>query len=174
MFQDMPGWAPLGPGHAHRFFEKGALKFVILDLLKDRPAHGYELIRAMEERSQGFYTPSAGSIYPTLQLLEDMGLVTAAESNGKKVYTLTDAGRAYLKEHGDIVTRLKAFARHRGPVAGRADWRETFEELRGLGLLFRRRFQELDSEQVARIRQVVSRAVREIEDIIESRPKTTQ
>ena len=55
-------------------FEKGDLKYVILDLLKDEPSHGYEVIRKLEERSRGFYSPSPGSVYPTLQLLEDMEL----------------------------------------------------------------------------------------------------
>jgi DNA-binding PadR family transcriptional regulator len=60
-----------GHGHGHaRFFEKGDLKYVILDLLKDKPRHGYEIIRALEDRFHGF-TPSAGSVYPTLQLLDD-------------------------------------------------------------------------------------------------------
>ena len=68
-----------------RLFEKGDLKYVILDLLKDKPSHGYEIIRALEERFHGFYSPSAGSIYPTLQLLEDMGHVKSSEADGKKV-----------------------------------------------------------------------------------------
>jgi DNA-binding PadR family transcriptional regulator len=58
--------------------------------------HGYEMMKALEERSGGFYTPSAGTIYPTLQLLEDRGLVTAQEVEGKKVYSITDAGREEL------------------------------------------------------------------------------
>ena len=56
-----------------RFFERGDLKYVILDLLTDKPRHGYEIIRELEDRFHGFYTPSAGKVYPTLQLLEDMG-----------------------------------------------------------------------------------------------------
>jgi DNA-binding PadR family transcriptional regulator len=60
--------------------------------------HGYEMMKALEERSNGFYIPSAGTIYPTLQMLEDRGLVTSAEADGKKVYSITDAGRAQLNE----------------------------------------------------------------------------
>ena len=60
--------------------------------------HGYEMMKALEEKSGGFYVPSAGSIYPTLQMLEDRGLVTVAEAEGKKVYSITDAGKAFLAE----------------------------------------------------------------------------
>ena len=79
--------------HAH-LFERGHLKYVILDLLKDKPAHGYEIIKALEERFHGFYSPSAGSVYPTLQLLEDMGYVKSSDQDGKKVYTITAEGNA--------------------------------------------------------------------------------
>ena len=86
-----------GPGF--RFFERGGIKFAILEHLKDKPRHGYDIMREMEERSGGFYTPSPGAIYPTLQALEDQDLVTSATEDGKKVYTITEAGLAYLEEH---------------------------------------------------------------------------
>jgi DNA-binding PadR family transcriptional regulator len=74
------------------------MKFVLLELVQERPMHGYEMIKALEEKTGGFYSPSPGSIYPTLQMLEDGGLVTSAEVEGKKVYTITDAGKAALSE----------------------------------------------------------------------------
>jgi DNA-binding PadR family transcriptional regulator len=81
-------------------FEQGDLKLVILRLLDEKPRHGYDIIKELEERSGGRYTPSAGAIYPTLTMLEDLGLrVTTPEEGGKKVYQITDAGRAYLAEH---------------------------------------------------------------------------
>src|SRR5262249_3333218 len=86
-------------GEGRRFFGRGEVKFALLNLLQERPMHGYEMMKALEERSGGFYTPSAGSIYPTLQMLEDRGLVTVQEIEGKKVYTITDAGRALIDEH---------------------------------------------------------------------------
>jgi DNA-binding PadR family transcriptional regulator len=81
-----------------RFFGRGDVKFALLDLLQERPMHGYEMMKALEERSGGFYAPSAGSIYPTLQMLEDRELVTVQEVEGKKVYKITDTGRAFLAE----------------------------------------------------------------------------
>ena len=68
-------------------------------MLKDRPRHGYDIIREMEERSGGFYSPSPGAVYPTLQALEDQDLVTSTTEEGKKVYAITDAGLAFLEEH---------------------------------------------------------------------------
>ncbi len=65
-------------------FERGDIKYVILDLLRERPSYGYEIIRALEERFGGLYTPSAGTVYPTLQMLEEMGYVTSSQSEGEK------------------------------------------------------------------------------------------
>ncbi len=83
---------------SERMFGKGDLKYVFLDLLAERPRHGYDLIRALEERFSGRYTASPGTVYPILQLLEDMGHVTGAECDGRKVYTVTPAGEAFLAE----------------------------------------------------------------------------
>ena len=77
---------------------RGEVRSAVLALLAERPMHGYQIIREIEERSSGSWKPSAGSVYPTLQLLEDEGLVTSEEQDGKRVYTITDAGRAELEE----------------------------------------------------------------------------
>jgi len=94
-----PGMGPgMRPGFP-RMFGHGHLKYILLDLLQERPKHGYEMIKELEDRSSGFYTPSAGAIYPTLQLLEDRGWVTGQTVESKKVYAITDAGREALKEY---------------------------------------------------------------------------
>jgi hypothetical protein len=72
---------------------RGEVRSAVLALLAERPMHGYQIIREIEERSGGSWKPSAGSVYPTLQLLADEGLIRAEESNGRKIYSLTDAGR---------------------------------------------------------------------------------
>jgi DNA-binding PadR family transcriptional regulator len=82
-----------GRGRGRHRVRRGDVRSAILALLDDRPMHGYEMIQELEERTGGRWTPSAGSIYPTLQLLEDEGLVTAEEVEGRKVYSLTDAGQ---------------------------------------------------------------------------------
>jgi len=86
-------------GRGRRFFGRGDLKFALLELLIERPMHGYEMMKALQERSGGMYTASPGSVYPTLQMLEDRDFVTVSEADGKKVYTITDAGRAFLAEN---------------------------------------------------------------------------
>ncbi len=94
-----PGFGPGRGGPGGRMFGRGDLKYALLDLLRERPKHGYEMIKELEDRSGGFYTPSAGAVYPTLQLLEDRGWVTVETRDGKKVYQLTDAGKTALAEH---------------------------------------------------------------------------
>src|SRR3954449_4004469 len=83
-------------------FAKGQFKYIVLRLLAEHPSHGYELIRTLEERLDGRYTPSPGVLYPTLQMLEDLGYVQAQEREGRKVYTVTDAGHRYLAEHRTV------------------------------------------------------------------------
>jgi DNA-binding PadR family transcriptional regulator len=72
---------------------RGNVRFAILAVLQDKPMHGYQVIQELESRTDGRWRPSAGSVYPTLQLLEDEGLVTSADVDGRRTYTLTDAGR---------------------------------------------------------------------------------
>lgn len=83
-----------------RMFEQGDLKLVVLRLLEEKPRHGYEIIKALEERSGGLYSPSPGAVYPTLQLLEELGFARAVdEGGGRKIYEITDDGRRHLAEH---------------------------------------------------------------------------
>jgi DNA-binding PadR family transcriptional regulator len=105
------GWAAAfnlgGRGHRRsQMFESGEVKFVILRLLKEKPRHGYEIIKALGEKMGGYYTPSAGTVYPTLQLLEDEGYVRADDSDGKKVYHVTPEGERYLEEHRDFLDEV--------------------------------------------------------------------
>jgi DNA-binding PadR family transcriptional regulator len=82
-----------GGGRGRHRVRRGDVRSAILALLDDRPMHGYEMIQELEERTGGRWTPSAGSVYPTLQLLEDEGLVTAEEVDDRKVYSLTESGQ---------------------------------------------------------------------------------
>ncbi len=95
-----------GPRRRTQMFESGEIRFVILRLLKEKPRHGYEVIKAMEEKMAGCYSPSAGTVYPTLQLLEDEGYIRAVETDGKKVYHLTPEGEKYLEEHRDFIEEI--------------------------------------------------------------------
>jgi len=79
---------------------RGDMKFLLLEVLKEGPRHGYEIISELEQRFRG-YRPSPGSVYPTLQMLEEGGFVTGQEVEGKKVYTITEAGLKLLEERGE-------------------------------------------------------------------------
>ena len=89
---------------AERVFDQGDLRFVILKLISEQPRHGYEIIKAIEEKVGGAYSPSPGVIYPTLTLLEELGYVTVeAAEGGKKLYRIADAGQAALEDKKAVV-----------------------------------------------------------------------
>lgn len=95
-----PEFGP-GPGRGPRGGRnRGDVRTAVLVLLAEQPRHGYDLMRAIEERSGGAWSPSPGSIYPTLQALEDEGLITFEAVEGRKTASVTDAGREWLAEHG--------------------------------------------------------------------------
>ena len=149
-----------------RMFEKGDIKYIILDLIKDKPSHGYEIIHALEERFHGFYSPSAGSVYPTLQMLEEMEYVTSIERDGKKVYTITDKGKTFLDERGEVIDKIKCHMRAWGEAGNREEFRETFRELRDIAHLLGRKARRMDPDKLTRIKEIMTRACRDIENVI--------
>ena len=115
---------------AARVLASGDLRLIILALLNERPRHGYEIIKALEEHSSGMYSPSPGMVYPALTWLEEMGYAEVEAEGSKKLYRITEAGSAYLAKHRRA-----------------AD--ETLEQLARFGrrmAYFRRRFAEEDDE----------------------------
>jgi DNA-binding PadR family transcriptional regulator len=91
-----PGFGPRGRGGGRggRRTKRGNVRAAILALLAERPMHGYEMIQELETRTGGLWRPSPGSVYPTLQLLEDEGLISGEQSSGKRLFAVTDSGRA--------------------------------------------------------------------------------
>ncbi|WP_201264841.1 PadR family transcriptional regulator [Brevibacillus reuszeri] len=85
-------------GRGKRFFGRGDVKYALLELLATEPMHGYQMMKGLEEKTGGLYSPSPGSIYPTLQMLEDRELVSSEVVSGKKTYTITRAGLVFLQE----------------------------------------------------------------------------
>jgi DNA-binding PadR family transcriptional regulator len=152
-----------------RFFGPGEVRLALLSLLGDAPMHGYELMKRLEERSGGVYRASAGTIYPTLQQLEDEGLVLSDLQEGKKVYRLTEAGRTELAAREEAVARIWRRARRW------EDWRGTFDpdagEIRGPAeRLVKAAFRAVAGErasqrQLDRVREILLRALRELEDL---------
>ena len=131
----MEDFEGFGHWHGHMFrgmyggAKRGDLTPIILQALTERPMHGYEIIRELEKKSHGFWRPSPGSVYPTLQMLEEQDLVKSTDSGGKKVYELTDAGKAEA-EKAKTQGPWGWHGKHRDFEAGMA-MRSTFFELVG-------------------------------------------
>ena len=88
---------------AGRMLATGDLRLIALALIAEQPRHGYEIIKVLEEKTAGWYSPSPGIVYPTLTYLEEAGYVTAQAEGAKKLYTITDEGRSYLDDNRDFV-----------------------------------------------------------------------
>ncbi|CAM5332320.1 PadR family transcriptional regulator [Mesorhizobium sp. UC74_2] len=115
-----------GPGEmlrAGRMFGDGDLKLIVLSLLSDAPRHGYDIIKALEERSSGIYSPSPGVVYPTLTFLEEAGYAVSSTEGAKKVFSITEAGEAHLEENRDMVERaLEHLERVSEKMAKAREW----------------------------------------------------
>jgi DNA-binding PadR family transcriptional regulator len=111
-----------GFGRSRERFLRGHLNHIILEIIKETPRHGYGVIKGIEERFHGLYSPSAGSVYPILQALEDQGFLTSSERSGKKVYSITSDGEKELKENADRFSEMREhLRRHFGEMGGYRD-----------------------------------------------------
>jgi DNA-binding PadR family transcriptional regulator len=151
--------------------ERGAMRIVLLDALRDGPRHGYEIIKGLEERAQGRYAPSPGAVYPTLQYLEDLGLVQGSREGDRRVFALTEAGRAELESQAE---RINAFwSRFEAPEASgavRAEvgfLRDELDDLsRTIWTGLREFVERGDRETARKLRRAVEACRNEIRDLI--------
>lgn len=160
-----------GPGgrggrgeRAERVFGRGDLPLIVLALIEISPRHGYEIIKAIEERCGGAYAPSPGAVYPTLTLLEEQDHVTSSESaSGKKLYTITDLGRAYLDENraqvDGILARLDMFARVQARNALPERVRQAMHTLKHALLLNKTSWSEAEAERVSAVLEQAANAI---------------
>src|SRR5580704_6796000 len=157
-----------GGGGRERQFDNGELRFVILQLIAEKPSYGYEIIKAIEERLSGAYAPSPGVVYPTLTLLEEEGLATVASTDGnRRLYAATEQGQEYLKTNKvqlkAIFARIdeagKAFGRGRSPQVVRAMMNLKF----ALGMRLGRG--GLSQEQVSKIADAIDAAARTVDEV---------
>ncbi|HET7566117.1 MAG TPA: PadR family transcriptional regulator [Gemmatimonadaceae bacterium] len=167
-FWGRPGHRRGGPFRGGRMFEQGDLKYVILQLLDEKPRHGYDIIKALEERSGGTYSPSPGTVYPTLTMLEDMGYArTTTEEGGKKIYEITPEGKAYLAENrstvNDIFDRIADFGSNffGGPMMG---VNHAFKDLARAIYTTAPRHSS-DVERLTKIKTILERAAREVDEL---------
>lgn len=160
-----------GHGHGHRggrrsgrVFDHGELRLVVLALIAEKPRHGYDLIKAIEDRLGGTYTPSPGVIYPTLTLLEELGHATVSEEVGKKLYTVTEDGTAWLTANRTAVdsalARMDAAGGHGGGAAPQVI--RAMENLK-LALRLRRSRGPLTDAQAQAIADAIDAAARTVE-----------
>ena len=157
-----PGFGP-GPRHGSGFRHgrragRGDIRAAVLLLLAEQPRHGYELIREITERTDGAWTPSPGAIYPALSLLEDEGLITIATEGGRRLASLSEAGRAYVTAHADELGDPFADATARTP---RSRW-ALRDAVRGLMGASMQVAQDGDEAQVARALVVLDRARKDL------------
>jgi DNA-binding PadR family transcriptional regulator len=146
--------------------ERGEIKYLVLEAIAEQQRHGYEIIQHIEERTGGAYRPSPGVIYPTLQLLEELGHARIVEHEGRKVYAITEAGRADLEANrrtvSDFYERFEE-----GPWDRYADdFVDLMQDVTRLMRLFRRgaRHGNITPETLRTIRKALDDAMRRIED----------
>lgn len=123
-----------------RMLAHGDLKLLALALIEEQPRHGYELIKLIEEKTSGAYSPSPGVVYPTLTFLEEAGYATAESEGAKKTYAITEAGREYLKENRGIADMI-------------------LERLAAIGEKFARRRRDRDRDEQADAPRLVEAAL---------------
>ena len=148
-------------------FDPGDLKLVVLKLLSEQPSYGYQLIKTMEERLAGGYTPSAGAIYPTLTMLEEEGLASSSTEDNKKVYAVTAEGTKYLEDSkrrvDELFSRLEEAGRHfergRSPEIMKA-----FLNLRG-AVVARVSRGNATKEQIKKIAEAIDAAAKSIDEM---------
>jgi len=149
--------------------ERGLLRYIILDVLRDGPKHGYEIIKTLEERTGGRYAPSPGTLYPTLQYLEDLSLVRSDQEESRRVYQLTDAGRAELDERSRVIEGFWSRFRDRGRTQHGPARQETKFLEDSINDLFRTVLSGLrsaDLETVRQMRQALDKCQNEVRDIL--------
>jgi DNA-binding PadR family transcriptional regulator len=148
-----PGRRGRGGGRARR----GDVRAAILTLLAERPMHGYEMIQEIDERSEGAWTPSAGSIYPTLQMLEDEGLISGEEVEGKRRFTLTAEGTAEQKEKAGEEAPWDAVRADAAP-----EQIQLARSMKQLHHAIRQAFVAADPAQQKRVRELLDETRRQI------------
>jgi len=146
-----------------RIMGRGDFRYVLLEALKDRPMHGYELMKTVGEKFSGFYMPSAGVIYPTLQLLEDQGFVKVISDEGKRVFAVTDEGLRFLKaKRSEAEAALK-----RCEDFFTEDRLLLFNELRRFAVTLFLNFEELTPEKTRRVAEIVKEARVKVSELAE-------
>lgn len=154
---------PFG-GRGRRLFDPGALRLVVLGLIAEEPRHGYDIIKALEAKFQGAYTPSPGAIYPMLQMLEEADLVVSEANGNKRRYSITEQGRAYLAEQAGELDKINAQIAESSAETSSASLADEVKALT-FALFSRLRSGALSGPQAEKAREILKRARRDLEDL---------
>jgi DNA-binding PadR family transcriptional regulator len=155
---------PFGRGGGGRVFGPGDLRLILLSLIEEKPRHGYELIKALEEKFGGGYAPSPGSVYPTLTLLEELGYLRSAASEGsKRLFEITAAGTRYLRDNdvalNSALVRMEMAAR---AVAGEAAPRDLHHAMHMLTTALKFHRGGWDDKETRRVTKIIEDAAEAI------------
>lgn len=152
-------------GRRGRLFESGRMKGLVLYLINQSPKHGYEIIKEISELVGGGYTPSAGTIYPTLSFLEDMGLIATENSEAdRKQYHITEAGKLRLQERGDMIKQLLEKLETKREIQSNDKFLDIHRAMENLKTALRLQLgsKELDAEKIRKIAENIDQAAVEI------------
>jgi DNA-binding PadR family transcriptional regulator len=164
----------LGVGKHSRFFDNGEVRLAILSLFEDGPKHGYQLMKEMQERSGGIYRASAGTVYPTLQQLEDEGMIESEKKDGRRVYTLTEAGRAEVARDPEAVHRIWERAESLGDWAGQMNSKTMLLTASSVKKFVKSAFRaahwaEGDPKREEQVKKIIRRACEDLDDLVEEK-----
>ncbi len=151
-----------------RVFDNGELRLVILQMIAEKPRHGYEIIKAIEERLANAYAPSPGVVYPTLTMLEEEGYATVAAVDGsKKLYAATESGQEYLKANQPLLKAILQRMEQTGKAFGRGNSPQIMRAMMNLKLALRLRVEQgnLNADQVRKVAEAIDAAARSIGEI---------
>jgi DNA-binding PadR family transcriptional regulator len=149
-------------------FRRGLFKFVVLQYLQSKPSHGYEIIQALAKRFHGFYIPSPGTVYPRLARLEAGGLISGLESEGRKVYTITEEGRRFLAENPGLERETNDRLNDWEKPETVEDIQKTMREFSRVGEVLSWEVRKMDPAKLKRVYEVLMQTHREIEEIVQS------
>lgn len=154
---------PFGRGASMRMFGAGDLRFVILKLLAEKPSHGYELIKSIQERLGGSYAPSPGVIYPMLTMLEEMGQATVTAEGSRKLYAITDAGQQSLAENEKAVEAIFARMEQSRTEQTSGPMQQIERAVANFRMALRMKQGPLTTEQIHAITDIIDAAAKQIE-----------
>jgi len=155
---------PFTRARGARMFDSGALRLVTLGFIAEQPRHGYDIIKGLADRFQGAYRPSPGAIYPILRMLEEAGLVSSQSHGPKRLFTITERGRAYLEEQSEELRNIRAQVEAAAAPIGEAGVGEAIQALRAM-LFEKMRQGGFDEAQAKQLREILLETRERIEKL---------